>query len=134
MKPSIYLICIVTLFFFATCKKNSLTLNENYIPVNKCQSYYNDSFTCCLDSVLQDSRCPIYAVCIWQGIAVARFKVNTSNEAHSITLATWKFQSYVKDTTIAGYKIELVNLSAQKEIGKPFGYNDYVAEVKITKL
>jgi hypothetical protein len=134
MKFYTYLISISTLLFFAACKKDSLPLNENYIPVNKCQSYYNDSITCCLDSVVQDSRCPLNAVCIWQGIAVARFKVNTSNEAHSITLATWKFQSYIKDTTVAGFKIELVNINSQNEATKPFGYNDYVAEVKITKL
>jgi hypothetical protein len=65
---------------------------------------------------------------------VVRFKVNVSNAAHTITLATFKFTPYTQDTTVSGFKIELVNLSAQKEMEKPFGYNDYIAEVKVTKL
>jgi len=134
VKPSIYLSCIVVLFLFATCKKDTATLNQNYIPVNKCRTYYNDSISICLDSVLQDSRCPVNVVCIWQGIAVARFKVNTSNTEHLITLANWKFQSYIKDTTVVGFKIEFINLSGQTEATKSFGYKDYVAEVKVTKI
>jgi hypothetical protein len=133
MKLSFYLAGIIMLFMFATCKKDTVMFNENYIPVNKCQSYFSDSLTCCLDSVLQDSRCPVNVVCVWQGIAVVRFKVTTSNAVHSITLANWKFQSYITDTTVAGYKIEFVNLNGQKDATKLFGYNDYVAEVRVTK-
>jgi len=118
---------------FATCKKEAATPGKEYIPVNQCQSYYADSITCCLDSVLQDSRCPVNAICVWQGIAVARFKVKAPGTAHTITLATWKFQSYLKDTTVSGFKIEFVNLNGQNNATKPFGYNDYVAEVKVTR-
>lgn len=83
---------------------------------------------------MQDSRCPVNAVCIWRGIAVARFKVNASNTEHTITLANWQFQSYIKDTTVAGFKIEFINLFSQTEAMKSFRYKDYVAEVKVTKI
>jgi hypothetical protein len=134
MKFSAYFISLIVLFILASCTKQSSQAGENYIPVNQCQSYYNGSVTCCLDSVIQDSRCPLNATCIWAGIGVVRFKVNVSNAAHTITLATFKFTPYTQDTTVSGFKIELVNLSAQKEMEKPFGYNDYIAEVKVTKL
>ncbi len=134
MKPALCLTCLVSLFMFATSKKDAVTFSENYIPINQCQSHYYGSLTCCLDSVLQDSRCPIYATFIWAGIVVVRFKVDNSNAPHTITLATYKFPPYIQDTTVSGFKIELVNLSAQKEIEKPFDYNDYIAKVKITKL
>jgi hypothetical protein len=134
MKFSAYFISLIVLFILASCTKQSTQAGENYISVNQCQSYYNGSVTCCLDSVIQDSRCPLNATCIWAGIGVVRFKVNVSTAAHTITLATFKFPPYPPDTIVSGFKIELVNLSAQKEMEKPFGYNDYIAEVKVTKL
>ncbi|MBC7889276.1 MAG: hypothetical protein H7Z13_15470 [Ferruginibacter sp.] len=119
----------------AACKKQTHPLNENYIPVNKCQSYTisGNTVTVCLDSVIQDSRCPADAVCIWQGIAAARFAVNTANTDHLIRLATTKLAGYNRDTTIAGFKIEFIALLPQNKLASPVDYNEYIAEVKITK-
>ena len=111
-------------------------MNENYIQVNKCQTYTidNQNITLCLDSITQDSRCPIDVVCIWQGLAVARFNLKAQNKDHLITLATMKFAPYSRDTTIAGFKIEFIGLTPQTDTRKPFNYRDYIAEVKISKL
>ena len=136
MKFSISICCSIILFAFASCKKESAVFDENLIAINQCRSFTRDaiSLTCCLDSVIEDSRCPIDAVCIWQGRGVARFKVNTQNTVHTITLATIKFTPFNKDTTLAGFKIELIGLSPYPDLKKPLRYKDYVAEVKITKL
>ena len=131
---SIFIVMIV--FFFVSCDKEPASLNENYIPVNKCQSYYQDGekLTLCLDSIVQDSRCPINAFCIWQGVAVARFTVDTKNNDHVIELATAPLLQYNKDTIVAGFKIELINIAPHPEMGKPLHYDEYVAEVKVSKL
>ena len=137
MKYTITILFAAMLFVLVSCEKQEVVLlNENFIPVNECQSYAIDKqdLTVCLDSVTQDSRCPIDAVCIWQGIGITRFKFTTKNTDHLITLSTYKFHPYNKDTTLAGFKIELVNLAPQRELSKPFNYRDYVAEVNITKL
>ena len=130
---SIFIAMIV--FFFVSCDKEPVSLNENYIPVNKCQSYNQDGekLTLCLDSIVQDSRCPINAVCIWQGVAVARFTVDTKNNDHVIELATAPLLQYKKDTIVAGFKIELINIAPHPEMGKPLNYDEYVAEVKVSK-
>ncbi|MEO6731807.1 MAG: hypothetical protein ABIN01_11380 [Ferruginibacter sp.] len=126
---------LVVLIIISSCRKQPPALNENFISVNKCQSFTKEgnTITCCVDSVIQDSRCPIGAMCIWQGIAVGRFLVKSNNENHVITLATSEFPPYTRDTIVAGYKIEFINLLPQKEISKSFNYDDYIAEVKVTK-
>jgi hypothetical protein len=135
MKYYMLLLIVTIVVGFISCKKESGSLNENYIPINKCQAYNIDgkTLTCCLDSIIQDSRCPINTFCIWAGIGVARFTINTENSAHTITLCTQKFAPYNKDTTIAGFKIEMISLLPASDLNKVFNYNDYTAEVKITK-
>lgn len=135
MKCSVSLLNVVILLAFMSCKKEPAPLNENQIPINKCQAFNRDGklLTCCLEAVIEDSRCPIDVVCFWQGIAVARFAVSTQNTDHIITLATTKFPPYNSDTTIAGFKIEFISLSPERILNKPIKYNEYVAEVKITK-
>ena len=136
MKYTASLLTGVTLLAFVSCKKQPQTFNDNHIPVNKCQAFNRDGkiLTCCLDSVIQDSRCPVNALCIWEGIAVARFKVSSQNTDHIITLATYKFPPYNKDTTVAGFKIEFINLLPKRELNKQFNYNDYVVELNVMKL
>lgn len=136
MTYSVSLIVPALLLVIASCKKPAAQVNENYISVNKCQAFNRDGkiLTLCLDSVIQDSRCPINTVCVWQGIAVAQFTASSQNTKEVITLATNKFEPYTRDTTLSGFKIEFINLTPHKDMGKPFNYKDYVAEVKITRL
>ncbi|MEP7108828.1 MAG: hypothetical protein ABI760_12620 [Ferruginibacter sp.] len=135
MKYTTSILIAVIVLSFESCKKQPEHLNENYIPVNKCQSFEVDGkiLVCCLDSVIQDSRCPVNAICIWQGIAVARFSLNSENKNHIITLATTNFPPYNKEAIVSGFKIEFKNLLPQREMGKPFNYHDYVAELRITR-
>ncbi len=126
----------IVLAAFVSCTKEPYPISyRNFIPVNKCQAFETtgELLTCCLDSVIKDSRCPIDAVCIWQGIAVARFTVNAKNETHVITLATSSFAPYKRDTILAGFKMEFVNLEPIPSMSNPAKYSDYVAEVSITK-
>ncbi|MCW3091003.1 MAG: hypothetical protein JWP81_2072 [Ferruginibacter sp.] len=118
-----------------SCKKEPTLVSEDLIPVNDCRVFNlgGDLLTCCLDSVIQDSRCPENAVCIWQGVGVARFSVNMQSKEHFITLATDNVLHYRKDTSLAGFKIEMINLLSGKDLHVPFTYDQYVAEVKITK-
>ena len=136
MKPTSLLFIIVMALTVFSCKKEPAALNENYVAVNQCKTFVRSSgaITCCLDSVIQDSRCPINAVCIWGGIGVARFTIKFKNENHVIELATQKFSNlYNKDTTLAGFNIELVNLSPHPELDKPLNYSNYIAELNIVQ-
>jgi hypothetical protein len=138
-----YSICILTaciLLAFVSCKKQAGPVAENYIsnyiPLNSIQSFdmEGEILTCLLDTVFQDSRCPTNATCVWQGAAVARFKISLENTHNTLTLATARFGEYDTNTTVAGFKIEFINLVPHPVSGKVVDYNEYVAEVKITKL
>ena len=140
MKCSNCLLIAIILLAFVSCKKQSGSLKENYvpnyIPMNTNQSVDMDgtTLTCYLDTVIQDSRCPVNATCVWQGVAVARFRISSENTTNTIVLATTKFGEYDTNTTVSGFRIEFIDLSPYPELGKPINENDYVAEVKITKL
>lgn len=130
----LHIFFLPVLLLLSSCSKDPVPANDNLIGVTKCKTYQRGgkSITCCLDSVLQDSRCPARALCIWQGMVVTRFTVSTSSSDHVITLSTLKFPPYAKDTLVAGFKIELLNVLPSPELDKPFNYKDYVAEVNIT--
>lgn len=46
-----------------------------------CFTDCENKFYICFDTLLNDSRCPIGAMCIWAGIATLRFKFQKYNEA-----------------------------------------------------
>lgn len=86
----------------------------------------------CLDSVLQDSRCPLNANCIWQGMAVVKFSVILNNGSHSVILSTNKNAlGYAADTTIQNYKISFLNLIPYPGGSSPA---DTYAEMLIQRL
>ena len=90
---------------------------------------YNISIV--LDSVTQDSRCPLGVECIWAGNALARFIFIADNNSTKFSLNT--LASFRRDTTIAGFKIELLALKPYPEYPHPIKQEDYIAEIRITK-
>jgi hypothetical protein len=129
-KMALYFIMI---FAILSCSKEGtgLVLND---PVNL---YYNrlynngdHNISIMLDSVTQDSRCPSGVECIWAGNAVARFIFIADNNSTKFSLNT--LSSFRRDTTIAGFKIELLSLKPYPEYPHPIKQEDYIAEIKIT--
>ncbi|MEO5892546.1 MAG: hypothetical protein ABIQ31_20030 [Ferruginibacter sp.] len=136
MKSFTCLLIALTAMTLGSCKKEADSIKGKSASLNKCQSYGGNEniLNCCLEAIIADSRCPVDAVCIWQGAAVGRFSVHTAGSNYTITLSTTRFGEYKPDATVEGFKIELISLSPQKEAGKPIAGGDYVAELKITKL
>jgi len=135
MKYAIYLLVVALCYGLVSCKKEPAPLNNNFIPVNNCRTFAiaGKTLTLCLDSVIKDSRCPLNALCIWQGFAAGRFSATVQNENEVVTLATVKWEGYNNEAVVEGFKIEFIKLTPQAELNKPFNYNDYIAEVKVTK-
>ena len=128
------------LSFVNSCSKSGIELKEGSlnIPIKKCADgkIYGDKLNLCFDSVINDSRCPANAVCIWQGTAVAKFSLTKNDETTSFELATINMSpNYHKDTTIMGYKIEFVNLYPYPgTVPTPVPADQINVELKITKL
>lgn len=110
----------------------------NFIRLHECKPLPgSNDMRLCFESVLTDSRCPSDVVCIWQGTAVARFSIEKNDaRIHELTLSTNGVAPYRRDTTVAGYKIEFINLHPYPQTNRtsPVPDNEIKAEVKITKL
>lgn len=92
-------------------------------------SNYNISIV--LDSVLNDSRCPTGAQCVWAGNASVRFVYSSGSRKVSFVLNT--LSSFRTDSLIDGYRIKLEKLTPYPELGIEIKQADYKAEIEIKK-
>ena len=94
-----------------------------------------DNVKLSFDALVSDSRCPANAMCIWQGAATATFTFTKNSHDNRFNLSTVTLPpNYTKDTIIAGYKIEFVNLLPYPGTGAdPIPDSQRKAELKITK-
>ena len=121
-----------------SCSKKDIELREGIIQigVQKCAegNIGSDNLTLCVDSVLEDSRCPSDVVCVWAGRAVVKFSLIKNEQTYPFALSTLNMpNSYKKDTIISGYKIELINLHPYPRFSSPAPNSKYIAEVRISK-
>lgn len=84
-----------------------------------------------LDSVLNDSRCPKGAECIWAGNAAVRFVYTSPKNTVSFVLNT--LYSFRTDSLIDGYRIKMTKLTPYPELGVNIKQGDYKAEIEISK-
>lgn len=125
---------------FIGCKKSSTDSNSfsesRTIPVGFCTSFTNAgvNYSICLDSVVSESRCPIDALCIWAGVAKAKFTFTEAGNAHHFYLYTpVAYPALTSDTIINAVKIKFKSLTPHPALNIRYDYSAYRAEVEITK-
>jgi hypothetical protein len=121
-----------------SCSKESI-LKEGTLEIafSKCAAgeIAGNDLSLCFTGVDSDSRCPATAICIWQGTAICNFSFIKNGDTHLLKLATLAVPGTPKDTTVAGFKIEFLNLSPYP--GTTNGSiqdKERKAEMKITKI
>src|SRR6188768_4597251 len=126
------LLLSILLFITLTAFVNSCSKSGNKF---KNGNIAGDDLKLCFDAVVSDSRCPANAVCIWQGAATASFSFTKNGKTHRFNLSTINMQpNYTKDTVIAEYKIEFINLFPYPgTVVDPIPDSQRKAELKITK-
>jgi hypothetical protein len=124
--------CIIILF--VACRKaNSDEEQLVKVELEECtlKTFGNEPVILCFDSLVQDSRCPPNAVCIWQGVAQGRFSFRVNNQRSSFVLSTNKvLAGTITDTTIQNYTITLVDIQPYAGNNTP---SPGFAEVRIKK-
>jgi len=139
MRP-IVIVLIACLAFTNGCKKPISESKEDSLTITLhgcANNIFSDSqVRLCFDSVISDSRCPANANCVWQGMAVCKFSFVKNSKTYPLILSTLALPGlYNKDTIVAGYKIEFINLLPYPGLPpEPAPGNVIRAEVKITKL
>jgi len=120
------------------CKKSANhTETTRSIRLHECTPLAGEGdLRLCFESVISDSRCPANAVCAWSGTAIAQFSIEKNDaRIHELTLASPLPVSQSRDTIVAGYKIEFINLYPYPgTVPMPVPDSEIKAEVKITKL
>jgi hypothetical protein len=140
MKLFLSILLFITLTAFVnSCSKSGNRLREGTIELklSDCEkgNIEGDDLKVCFEAVVGDSRCPANAVCVWQGAATASFSFTKNGDTHRFNLSTIAIKpNYSKDTVIAGYKIEFINLSPYPgTVADPIPDSQRKAEVNITK-
>ena len=140
MKLLLSILLFTTLTAFVnSCSKSGGKFREGTIELklSECEkgSIAGDDLKLCFTTVVNDSRCPANAICIWQGAATVSFSFTKNGKTHHFNLSTITMQpNYTKDTVIAGYKIEFINLSPYPgTVADPVPDNQRKAELIITK-
>ena len=142
MRPITVIIFFLFAGLFFTCAKPHLAAEQEpddnlQIPLYQCKSVSLASdATICFDSLLTDSRCPVYVDCVWEGFAAGKFSLTTDFAVHTFKLATMDLPGlFSKDTIVAGYKIEFINLTPYPgTVSEPVPDNVRKAELRVTKL
>jgi hypothetical protein len=131
---------LIVMIVFSGCEKDSngtgqfTGIDSLAVPADTCisKTYGNDHIVYCLDSVA-DSRCPINANCVWQGVATANLKININQVNHQVKLHTQTGMSiYPNDTTLAGFNFKLVNVTPYPVLPPLPGVS--MAIIKVIKL
>lgn len=102
-----------------SCKKESVNKATYTIKVNECTPAAGENFIVCFDSLITDSRCPIDAICVWEGFALAKFSLHQNGNVIPFSLATRAFHQYHQYTTINQIKISLQNILYETNVKLP---------------
>lgn len=140
MKPKIWFFIWVFIALFFGCDEyqNDVRYNEEYVlPITKSVKTSDSWYFIRFDSVFTDSRCPLNATCVWEGVAGLRFTVSdifqSSDTFEIYTLNNPNLQ--MSDSIeFRNLKIKLLELNPYPLSEKKPNYADYKAKFKITKL
>ncbi|MFT3751643.1 MAG: hypothetical protein QM800_01810 [Paludibacter sp.] len=116
-------------------RKDIVTKRDgNMIDIGLNDLYYDkaNDFRLEIDSVLNDSRCPIGAVCVWEGNAQVRFDLKTEGNYH-YTFNLNTHRSFRQDTLIRGIRFKLIDVLPYPDINKTFNYQDYRVKISAVK-
>lgn len=101
------------------------------LKYGKCVTTYGQS-SLCFDSVLNDSRCPDGAVCVWEGNAEIRLKLSITGIGYQFVELNTNVLPI--DTTINHLNIALISLSPYPSLNKTIKPEDYKATLSVANL
>ncbi len=135
---TLYILAGLIFFFTVSCKKEILTTDN--LPLNQSvelkkglvKSNLQEGIRITLDSVINDSRCAMDVVCVWEGNAEAYFTCcMDENEKTGFVLNS--NPSFINDTLISGYRIKLLDLKPYPLSDKIIKPDEYTAEISVSK-
>lgn len=112
---------------------NNLIFNDTIeLSYQDCLYDPENRFYLCLDSVLNDSRCPTGVLCFWEGNAEVKLRFEKLNE-NPIYFNLNTLSRFTTETIIDKYKFTLVGLNPYPIIGVKHPQNLYKAKLIVKK-
>ena len=137
MKGMIIFTAVLAAIIYSGCEtdlnlKSTLPLNDT-IEIANSETKYNfeNNLALRMDSVLNDSRCPLNVQCVWEGNAEVRFLLTVDSIQTDFVLNTHGGNSFNSDTVIGGYSIKLLDLSPYPEDPGEILQVEYYSEVMV---
>ncbi len=96
----------VLLAGLASCTKSHT--DNIIVSLRSCTTLTDRSVRICFEEV-EDTRCPINALCIWAGQVVARFSIEKGQSKTYFTL-TGNSSQHENVAFVAGYRVELLQV------------------------
>lgn len=101
------------------------------VQVNKEKSFPKAKLRVKFVELVEDSRCPADAQCVWAGNAKIRIRVTANGRSHELTLDT---NGPHQGATAEGYAIRLVGLTPTPRSNIRINRNGYVAVLEAERL
>ena len=98
------------------------------IGINEVYQHRQPNFCLQIDSVLNDSRCPVGVQCFWEGNAEVRFRLTTF-DSKPIMFNLNTANAFRKDTVIQGTNFKLIELNQQPDIITRNFYQNYRVKI-----
>jgi len=113
---------------------DTFSVNDTIIlPINECSFNTDNQTYICLESIVNDSRCPEGATCFWAGNAKVKFKYIRLNEDPFFFDLNTNI-SFTNDSIIDGYRYTLLNLFPYPSLKHHTDEKEYQAELSIEKV
>ena len=123
MRQLLFIVAGFLILIFISCKKNATTAYGTAIPLYSCNNNSSDRTVpyICFDSLINDSRCPEDAVCIWAGYVMIKTTFHENGNTHSFRMILPDLKNFgaVNDTTINGYRVVFKDLMPYPNTRKP---------------
>ncbi len=133
-----FIILLLVLILFSSCSSfdqiEQYKTSNDTMTINLNQVCFNEKYGIKLqfDSIINDSRCPIGALCLWEGNAQIQFSLISKNKKHDkFYLNT--HSAFTQDTIIHGIDYKLVNLLPHQKLGNTTNPQLHLAVVVATK-
>jgi len=101
------------------------------VQINKEKSFPKAKLSVRFVELVEDSRCPADAQCVWAGNAKIKIRVTMNGRSHDLTLDT---NGPHQATTSEGFTIKLISLTPSPRSNIRIDRNGYVATFEAERL
>ncbi|MGB1309705.1 MAG: hypothetical protein ACPG47_00770 [Leucothrix sp.] len=102
------------------------------VPLGKTADVGKTGLSVMFDSVEQDSRCPINAKCLWEGVGIVNATIiNAKGDRKPIKLSTINYEDFNNVEKVFGLDFELVGLLPKPIAGTKSKASEQLIKLKV---